>query len=360
MGIGEFLNWWRAELSGMLPEGWRRRFEQRHDTLLLSTDNGALLISRRDNTRLDELGRVDMAAPGAGGRVAALLESLLTERTHVEIAVPPEKLLVKKVQLPLAAEEDLRQVLGFEMQRQTPFRDEQVYFNYRVLARRPQSQQLDVELSVVPRAVIEGVLGRLDEWRLLAEHGNAKGRQDDGLFVFVPVGSGQVSSGGLHRGLLILNLVLLATVLAIPFLQQQDYLKQLRAQLAEIRTAAATASDLQQRIEQHHARARYLFAQKTRQPASVELLEELSHRLPNDTWLFRLEVRDQRVHLQGVSTRASSLIGELEASPLLENVRFASPVTQDGASGRERFHLSAGIVPPDVTAIAGNVRGGDS
>lgn len=360
MGIGEFFDWWRAELAGMLPEGWRRRFAKRQDTLLLASNDGELEINRRDNGRIEELDRIHMTAPDAGERVAALLESAASEGTRVEIAVPPEKVLVKQVQLPLAAEEDLRQVLGFEMQRQTPFRDEQVYFNYRVLARRPQSQQIDVELSVVPRTVIESILGRLDDWELLAAPADSTNRQDDGLFVFVPVDNGQVSSGRLHRGLLILNLVLLGTVVAIPLLQQQDYLEQLRAQLAEIRAAAATASDLQQRIEQHHARARYLFEQKARQPASVALLEELSERLPDDTWLFRMEVRDERVHLQGVSKRASALIAALEGSPMLENVRFASPVTQDGASGRERFHLSAGIVAADSTDVAGSVEGRDS
>ncbi len=100
-----------------------------------------------------------------------------------------------------------------------------------------------------------------------------------------------------------------------------------------------------------------MFAQKTGQPASVELLEELSQRLPDDTWLFRVEVRDGKVHLQGTSTTASALIAELEGSLFLENVRFASPVTQDGASGRERFHLSASIMSPASTALAASSEG---
>jgi general secretion pathway protein L len=76
--------------------------------------------------------------------------------------------------------------------------------------------------------------------------------------------------------------------------------------------------------------------------------------LPDDTWLFRAEIRDGKVHLQGTSSRASALIAGLEASSLLEDVRFASPVTQDGASGRERFHLSALIVATGAGALAGS------
>ena len=164
----------------------------------------------------------------------------------------------------------------------------------------------------------------------------------------------------MQRALLILNLVLLVAVVAIPMLQQQRYLDQSRARLAEIRAAATTASNLQQRIDQHLARSRYLFAQKVRQPASVELLEELSARLPDDTWLFRVEIRDGKVHLQGTSTRASALIAELEESRFFEDVRFASPVTQDGASGRERFHLSAGVVAPATSSLAGSLEGRDT
>jgi general secretion pathway protein L len=128
----------------------------------------------------------------------------------------------------------------------------------------------------------------------------------------------------------------------------------LSAQFAEVRAAATTAAGLQQQIDKHSAQSRYLFAYKAERPASVELLEELSRRLPDDTWLFRLEVRDGKVHLQGTSTRASSLIAELEGSAFFQGARFASPVTQDGASGRERFHLSASVVErPAVDEAAG-------
>jgi general secretion pathway protein L len=344
----------------MLPRVWRRRFERRHDTLLLSPGHDHVRISRRDNGRLEELGRIDTTLPDAAERMTATLGALKVESTRVEVAVPPEKLLVKQIQLPFAAEENLRQVLGFEMQRQTPFRAEQVYFNYRVVARRAQSRQLAVQLSVVPRTVVEEVLSPVIDWDLALEEGEGKTEQDDSVFAFVPAGAGRRATSGFYRVLVIANLALLVAVVAVPMLQQQRYLDQSRARLAEIRAAATTASNLQQRIDQHRARSRYLFAQKVRQPASVELLEELSARLPDDTWLFRIEVRDGKVYLQGTSTRASALIAELENSRFFEDVRFASPVTQDGASGRERFHLSASIVSPPRPALAGNPGGRDS
>ncbi|GMQ95910.1 MAG: PilN domain-containing protein [Gammaproteobacteria bacterium] len=344
----------------MLPDGWRRRFERRHATLVLAPTGDEVRISRRDNGRIEELGRISTTLPNIAGRISAILAGLKAGSTRVEVEVPADKLLVKQIQLPLAAEENLRQVLGFEMQRQTPFRAEQVYFNYRVTARRAHSRQLAVQLSVVPRAVVDAVLEPLVDWHLVPEKSDARSDPDSRVFAFVPADAGRRSSSGLYRALLVLNLVLLVAVVAVPLVQQQRYLDQLRARLAEVRVSATTASDLQQRIDQQQARSRYVFAQKAGKPASVELLEELSRRLPDDTWLFRVEARDGKVYLQGTSSRASSLIAVLEDSRFFEDVRFASPVTQDGASGRERFHLSADVVAPATSSLAGSPRGRDS
>jgi general secretion pathway protein L len=357
VGIGEFFTWWRGELAGMLPDTWRRRLERRHDTLLLVPDGDQVRVGRRDNGRVEELGSIDTTLPGAGGQVASMLSGLSPASTRVEVAVPPEKLLVKQILLPAAAEENLRQVLGFEMQRQTPFRVEQVFFNHRVTARRPESRQIAVQLSVVPRGVVEGVLNSLVDWDLVPAADNGRVEQGDGIFSFAPSDAAQRPSSRLKGGLVILNLALLVCVVAIPLAQQQRHLDRLHARFDEVRTAATAASGLQERIDRHGARSRYLYARKAEHPASVELLEELSRRLPDDTWLFRLEMRDGNVFLQGTSARASSLIGELEQSRFLEGVQFASPVTQDGASGRERFHVSARVAARPAQTVTGDVAG---
>ena len=66
--------------------------------------------------------------------------------------------LRKALDLPLAAEDDLDQLLRFEMDRLTPFRAEDVVFAQRVLERDPERQRMTVELQVAPRAVVEQAL----------------------------------------------------------------------------------------------------------------------------------------------------------------------------------------------------------
>ncbi len=259
---------------------------------------------------------------------------------------------MRQIQLPLAAEENLRQVLGFEMQRKTPFRAEQVFFDYRVTARRVESKNIGVQLWLVPRDYVENILNALADWDLVPDLDKGSNKAGVGIFPFVSSDAARAPSSRLNRLLVALNLALLGCAVAIPLVQQQRQLDQLRARFEEVREAATTASELQQQIDTRSARARYLFGRKSERPASVELLEELSRRLPDDTWLFRVDMRDGKVNLQGTSKRASSLIAALEDSHFLRGASFASPVTQDGNSGRERFHLSASVVVRPTKAAA--------
>jgi general secretion pathway protein L len=57
--------------------------------------------------------------------------------------------------LPLAALENLRQVCAFELDRQTPFKLDQVYFDSRVIRRDVATKQANVELVVLTRAVLD-------------------------------------------------------------------------------------------------------------------------------------------------------------------------------------------------------------
>ena len=56
--------------------------------------------------------------------------------------------------LPLAAEKNLAEVIGFEFERLVPFSRSDVYYAYRVTARDKQAQQLRLELFVLPRSEV--------------------------------------------------------------------------------------------------------------------------------------------------------------------------------------------------------------
>ena len=66
----------------------------------------------------------------------------------------------------------------------------------------------------------------------------------------------------------------------------------------------------------------------------------------DDSWLAYLQYGDGQLQLQGESPAASNLLADLEGSDYFAKVNFASPVTQDKASGVERFQISAEITKP--------------
>ena len=69
--------------------------------------------------------------------------------------------------------------------------------------------------------------------------------------------------------------------------------------------------------------------------------EDLSQRLDDGTWLQRIDLREKRVTLQGISGNATGLIELLEASPFLRDVSFGASVTRDRSSDKERFNINA-------------------
>jgi general secretion pathway protein L len=76
----------------------------------------------------------------------------------------------------------------------------------------------------------------------------------------------------------------------------------------------------------------------------VDMLNELTRVIPDQTSLYGLQYRDRKLVIQGRSPAASSLIELIEASPYFKNTSFVSPVIKDIASGQERFQIASEAV----------------
>ena len=87
-------------------------------------------------------------------------------------------------------------------------------------------------------------------------------------------------------------------------------------------------------------------------PTTVEVLDDLSQRLPDGTWLEKVSIEGDRVLLLGLGNEPSALVRRLEASPLLRAPALTGVLQPDPRSGRDRFSLVAELVPGPPAAAA--------
>ncbi len=83
------------------------------------------------------------------------LKTFSGARDNLFIALPRDCVLFQFLNLPLTVEEDLRATLGYEMDRHTPFSFDEVYFDYQVMKRFPESNLLQVMLITLKKDVVD-------------------------------------------------------------------------------------------------------------------------------------------------------------------------------------------------------------
>ena len=77
------------------------------------------------------------------------------DRDNLFLSIPGNKVIFKRLSLPSPTEENLKEVLGFEMDRYTPFTLEDVYFDFKIVKRDEERKLIDVLLMVVKKEVVE-------------------------------------------------------------------------------------------------------------------------------------------------------------------------------------------------------------
>jgi general secretion pathway protein L len=86
------------------------------------------------------------------------------------------------------------------------------------------------------------------------------------------------------------------------------------------------------------------------------VLDELTHRLPDDTWLERFTLNATgQIGFQGQSPQAARLIDALKGARSIGEPSFQGTIQADPTSGKERFYMQAkALMPkPGVAAPAG-------
>lgn len=344
-GLGEFLMWWRDGLLAWLPARWRARLVAPPRRLLLQREGGQLQLWSATDGQIQALASLPWPLPEAGlERVLAPAARLLPRYW----LLPSGQVLRRPLRLPAAARQQLQAVVGFEVDRQTPFAADQVSHDVHVLSQ--QDGQLEVELVVLPLSGLARVLEQAGPLAgtLAGIDVDAGGQRTLAVNLLPPAQRSRPRRGPywLHAVLLLAGLVLLGLAgerildnraQALQTLQQQ-----VQQQAGQARQVAIERQQLQSLVDG----ARFFDAQRSSKPTTVELWEELSARLPDGTVLEKLSIEGEQLQLIGMSDQAAGLVTALEGSALLSRPALNGVMQAEPGQRRDRFTLTATVGKP--------------
>lgn len=354
--IRELGRWWRGEIAALLPAVLLRPWADRRRDLDCLYDGTDLVVSLRQGRHRAEIGRLALG-DGAPDAIGAALRTLLRETPEsydrLILRLDESRILRRTLRLPLAARRDLAEALEYDIDRQTPFAAEDVYFGSRERAVDEEAGAFEAELAVIRRRDLDPLLATMEAAglppdRIEGVSGGPDLRPATAMPHPAPVLWPRATAGLAVAAVL---LALMGTI--VPFARLADTRAELDDRLAKARAEAVAVDRMRQTVETLHSRRKALFARKAREPSVLALIDELTRVVPSDAFVTELTVTEDEITISGYARKASEVLGAVETAPHFDSARFLSPVTQDRRLERERFSLAARISGDEDGAEAG-------
>src|SRR5437667_344361 len=263
------------------------------------------------------------------------------------LALARSAVTVKPIELPPVAG-DVRQMVGFELERHLPFPPDDASYDFTLLpsepaADRPAGAEQRVLITAADRRVVETALRLAEEAPLRPLSLTGAAQQLDGLAaehrgalqLALAVASGRsvralellpstVRPRRLTRaqtftvGIAAATAVLGILALLAPGWREQRHLSRIDAEIARMDPDVKAVDRVLRDLER---KRKLLAAVDGAEAAGIRplpVLRELTEILPNDAWLTTLSLDAKDVELTGAASAASTLIPLLENSPRLE------------------------------------------
>ncbi len=319
--------WWRGLVAAVpVPLRWLL-VEPPRALVALKAPRGWRLT--REGLRVRLLVEGELSVPK--------VQRVLRQRLPKVLCVVAEQALVRTLVLPLAAESKLYQVVGFDLDRLTPFKAHQLYFHAHVIQRDRKAKLLRVRLVAVPKRVVDEQLAALAPLGFVPQAVTVEG--EPATVNLLPAKPKGMGFHGVVTALMALVAVgAIGAALFLPLWQLRSVAIWLIPPVEQARAQAESVIQLRSTLESAQEAAQFLSQERRQRPFAIDIVRALTQILPDDAFLEALDVRAGEVQLQGATRQASRLLPLLEASPLFREVTFGASTTQN-PDGSERFQI---------------------
>jgi general secretion pathway protein L len=342
--LRRFWNWWCGELLYFVPPQIRDAFDRQERVLNVTVRDSDLLVDYRhgdDRAQIDRISMVNSQLVDATSNVD------IPDCDRVIVELSAAQASRRQVFMPQGAEDRLREVLGYEMDRLTPFAAKDVYFDFRVSGRDASRRVVEVDLIVALRQTVDSVMAMLADRGIRASQITLKGAASQTNLL--PKENRKATSRlpVVPTLLTALAAMLAVAAIAYPLVDQRLQLSRLDVEVNELRPTALAADKVRADIAAAVEQSEFFTTRWNAAPTKISLLNELAGLMPDDTWLTRVQINGSTLRIHGESEDASSLIGLIEESAVLLDPSFSSPVTKNPRTGNDRFVIESQIAAMD-------------
>lgn len=332
-----FLRWWTTQLAGLLPASVTRGLCRVPNAVILhcGTDNFSLLVRSRGVTAAI----VRTGTDDSGLQELSEAFRRLKNSPALFVLHPPlDVVLHKSLSFPLAARRELKNLLQFEIERETPFAQNEIYWNHALAREDAVRGRFDVDLYLTPKQPIDTLLQRLDRAGLrpaALEIDNA------GNTLLIPARSDHAPARAQRRLVPAAAVITALLALAAPFAYQQWAISSADSAIAGLKAEALEAISLRRSADRRAQTDAFLQNGQSAYP--LQAMAAVTRSLPADTYLVSLALHNSRLTLMGLSPSAAQLVGLFAHSPLFRQPSLDQPIVKNGSGNLERFTISVSL-----------------
>jgi general secretion pathway protein L len=344
--IREYFAWWARQMGELLPGGLSAPESGAMDALVLEIDEGgaSLSASLRRGERLAPLGR--FPTDSAGITAARNAAALGGRSIPVWLRLPAVRVLEKKLSFPLVAERALRQALSYEMDRETPFTVDEVWWNWRVDERDRARGQIHLTLFLLPKSVAQPYVAALAQGGLHATAIDARTAAGESRQIMLGEDTARPQAlTAQARPLAIACAVLALVAVVVPFARQSLALGWVEDRIALLQPQVEAVQALRRRVENVAGAGAASAMEQAGTADALKVLAKTTQILPDDTHLTDFTLHRRKLGISGQSAGAAKLIGLLAADPFFQDPAFAAAVTRVQGSKLDAFSINAEVRP---------------
>ncbi|MFU8877524.1 MAG: PilN domain-containing protein [Wenzhouxiangellaceae bacterium] len=356
--IPRFLSWWGGELASLVPAKFRQRLMPPKPQLWIvpaETGGGDMRIWRVDHGRPRVL---DVFGAGEDLQILRtrwrdLVAEFDDGNPEVRLCLHESQFLAMPIELPAAVEENLDAAVRFQLDQLTPFSADQVELGVRVENQDVEHRRIAVGLRIVPRETLAPMLERARAFGAPVHVVDTLAADDppevEG-FNLLPEDRRPhyVHARARYNTLLGVGLVVvLALVMTQTLMLRERTVSGLEREADRLRGEAMQVMQLQTQLEDSLAAANFLAEARAARPTVVEVLDELTVRLPADIWLQQFQLQGDELRINGQAEGSQRVVNLLNQSPMFVSPEITGPISIDPRTGQERFRSQVRITVPE-------------